>query len=70
MTEVTFKVFSWDWKDQPDWKEITQYVNNYGTSTGWALYFHEVETDSDCYAVLVADKQLLPEEVALLYQKD
>lgn len=63
MTEVKYRVITWDRKDQPNWKEITTFVHTLPVA-----YFHKVETGSDSWAVLIADKKLLPEEVELLYE--
>jgi hypothetical protein len=64
MTEVRFKKFEWDWKDQPDWDEINEFVHSLGTIP----YFYQVDTHSDSYGVLVADKKLMDGEVKLLVE--
>lgn len=64
MTEVKYRIFSWDWKDQPNWEEITKFVQSLPVA-----YFHQVNTGDDDFAVLVADKKLIPEESQLLYEK-
>lgn len=61
---VSFKVFEWDWKEQPDWKEINEYLKELSCRP----YFQEVNTGKDGYAVLISDSPLLPEEVELLYE--
>lgn len=65
MTGVRFKVFSWDYKDQPNWEEITKFVQWLYPSLA---HFHPVDTDSDSWAVMIADKKLLPVEVELLFE--
>lgn len=60
-----YAILEWDWKGQPDWDEFNKEVNfHYGRP-----YFHQVDTGSDSYAVLVANQKLSDEEVQELYLK-
>jgi len=64
MIDVKFKVISWDWREQPDWEEINDWLKELNCRP----YFYEVNTGSDSYAVLIANTPLLTEEVELLYE--
>jgi hypothetical protein len=66
MTLVQFKIFTWDYKSQPDWEAITQYVHSIETRP----YFYAIDTNSDSWGVMIADKELLKEEVELLAEED
>jgi hypothetical protein len=66
MTLVRFKQFQWDWKDEPDWDKINEYIKEIGTTP----YFYRYATNSDSCGVLVSDTPLIPEEVELLAEED
>lgn len=64
MSKLIYTVFEWDWKDQPDWDEIGNYIR----TNRFIPYFHEVETGSDSYAVMVASEDLTTDLVKHYYK--
>lgn len=61
--EVRSKTFTWDWKDEPDWEEINQWIKEIGCRP----YFYRYPTGDDDLKVIVTDTPVLPEELDLLY---
>jgi hypothetical protein len=58
----------WDWKEQPDFKEVEASVN-WMLSTGAArIYLTTAETNNDSYCLVVSDKDLSPAEASRAYE--
>lgn len=57
-------VLQWDWKDGPNWVRLN---NNLKEWKG-PIIFNEVMTDSDNYAVVVANKTLSNKESSFVYR--
>jgi hypothetical protein len=60
---LEYKVFTWDWKNQPDWYAINKFLDDFESTP----YFHQVDTDSDSYAVMVANRKLENWEIKHYY---
>ena len=57
-------VLTWDWKEGPNWDKLNKAL------MGWEgpIFFNEVDTDSDSYAVVVSHSELTKSEVKTVYQ--
>lgn len=62
---LKYKIFTWDYKEHADWDEINKYLDSLASTP----YFHNVYTDSDSWAVLIANRYLYHEEAQDLYNK-
>ena len=64
--------FSWDWKEQPNWRQIFKAVQDLNEQDLTA-YHYEIKTGSDEYGLLISanngltDKQAYDEWVRLEY---
>lgn len=45
---LKYKIFTWDFKEHPDWDEINKYLDSLESTP----YFHNVYTNSDSWAVI------------------
>lgn len=61
---MTAKVFSWDYRGQPDMAAIAAVVT--ALSSG-QVFMREVETGTDSYAWAVSDAELTDEQAYRLY---
>jgi len=59
------KQFTWDWKEQPPMTEIGAAVT--AMSAKGQVFAYHPDTDSDCYAVVLADRELTTEQVKRIY---
>lgn len=63
MIGLKYKIFTWDWKDQPNWAAITLYCHELRSQP----FFHYVNTSEDDNAVLIANASLQQEQVEEYY---
>lgn len=61
MPELPAIVMHWDWREQPDLEELDRAVRR---ASGGLARVHQIETDSDQYAIVVADHRVSDAEVA------
>lgn len=61
------KVMVWDWKESPDMEELGRTVLNFSDG---AVHMYEVDTQSDCFALVITTKEMTPEEVLQAYEDD
>ncbi len=57
-------IIEWDWKAQPPWDEVQEALR--GTFSD-GPHFYEVDTESDSYAVVVANRTATKEEAQKWY---
>lgn len=62
---MTARVFSWDYRGQPDMAAIAAVVTE--LSANGQVFMREVETGTDSYAVAVSDAELTDEQAYRLY---
>ena len=61
------QIFSWDWKESPDFAEIGPAITEV---SGGTVFITEVETGSDQFAIVVSSSQLTAEQAAEAYQEE
>ncbi len=59
--------FSWDWKEQPPLDDIAAEIE--AMSAKGKVWVYRPETDSDSYALLLADRALTPEQAKQIYDE-
>ncbi len=60
-------VLSWDWRGQPDLDRLARIVHDV---SGGLVHLQQVDTGSDEYAIVVADRPLSPAEADSHYRAD
>ena len=55
------KIFSWDWKEQPDLYDIFTAVEEF-LDKSIRPYFYSINTESDEYGFLISDKSNLSDK--------
>jgi len=61
---MKIEVIRWDWKEGPPVEEIARAVESVSRSRVWV---HNVDTGSEDYVMVIADRELTPEQVAEVY---
>jgi hypothetical protein len=59
-------ILEWDWKEQPDWKSVTDSLAHC-SSFGSEFVIHEVETNSDAHAIVIAPKFYFKDMAQVIY---
>lgn len=62
---MKIEMVSWDWKEQPSFVELARVIQSVSRGRVW---MYDVETGSDEYAVVFADRELTPEQVTETWQ--
>lgn len=58
---------SWDWREQPDLAELAHTVQDV---SGGTVYLYEVRTDSDNYAIVIANVELDEAAARAAYERE
>ncbi len=66
MTEPTAAVITWDWREQPDLKHLARVIE---TLSGGSVHLRPVVTNSDQYAVVVANTDLDEASAQATYER-
>ena len=61
------RCFSWDYRQQPDMEAIASFV---AELSGGTVRMREVDTRSDEYAWVIADREVSDEEAMELYRQE
>jgi hypothetical protein len=59
-------MLSWDWKEQPDLDRLARQIRLLSLGT---VHLHQVDTDSDQFAIVLATTELDPAGVKDVYER-
>ena len=62
--EIQYEFHHWDFKDQPDWTEISELVKQ------GLVYIYEIDTQSDCYVILLSSVELNDSMIKFLREQN
>lgn len=64
---MTIRTMSWDYREQPDLGTLDEIL---AEVSGGRIHLHQVDTGSDQYAIVVADRELTAAEVDEAWRGD
>ncbi len=65
MTDPTHRLLTWDWREQPDLKELGRAL---AEVSGGRIHLAEVETGDDQFAIVIADAPVSEAEATEIYR--
>jgi len=67
MTNPRHVTLTWDWREQPDLDQLAAAITDL---SGGTVHLHQVQTETDQYAVVLSTADLSAEQAYDIYWKD